>query len=117
MTGMSRSTGQAIGDLEHLRQSIADILTTPLGTRVMRREYGSLIPELIDQPLNGVTVTRLYAATATALIRWEPRVRLSRVQLALGSEPGSAVLDLEGSRVDGNAPLSLRVPLKMGATA
>lgn len=117
MTGMSRSTGLAIGDLEHLRQSIADILTTPLGSRVMRRDYGSLIPELIDQPLNGATVTRLYAATATALIRWEPRLRLSRVQLSLGSEPGSAVLDLDGVRVDSNAPLSLRVPLKRGAAA
>ncbi|WP_349616223.1 GPW/gp25 family protein [Azotobacter salinestris] len=117
MTGMSRSTGQAIGDLEHLRQSIADILTTPLGTRLMRRDYGSLIPELIDQPLNGATVTRLYAATATALIRWEPRLRLSRVQLSLGSAPGSAFLDLEGNRVDDNASFSLRVPLTMGASA
>jgi len=117
MTGMSRTTGLSIDDLEHLRQSIADILTTPLGARVMRREYGSLLPDLIDQPLNGVTITRLYAATAAALMRWEPRVRLSRVQLSLGSEPGSAVLDVQGNRVDANAPFSLRVPLSMGATA
>ncbi len=117
MTGMSRTTGLAIADLEHLRQSIADILTTPLGSRLMRRDYGSLLPELIDQPLHGVTVTRLYAASAAALMRWEPRLRLSRVQLTLGSAPGSAFLDIEGSEVDGNAPLSLRVPLKMGASA
>ncbi|MGV6473532.1 GPW/gp25 family protein [Azotobacter vinelandii] len=116
MTGMSRTTGQTIGDLEHLRQSIADILGTPIGSRVMRRDYGSLLPELIDQPLNGATVTRLYAATATALIRWEPRVRLARVQLAHGSEPGSAVLTLEGHYIDSNASLSLRVPLKLGAS-
>ncbi|MFC0708831.1 GPW/gp25 family protein [Azorhizophilus paspali] len=114
---MNRHTGDILGTEAHIAQSIGDILSTPIGTRVMRREYGSLVPELIDQPLNGATVTRLYAATATALIRWEPRVRLSRVQLALGSEPGSAVLNLEGTRVDGNAPFSLRVPLNRGASA
>jgi len=117
MSGMSRSTGQPIDDLEHLHQSIADILTTPLGSRAMRRDYGSLLPELIDQPLNGATVTRLYAAIATALIRWEPRLRLTRVQLSPGSTSGSAAIDLTGTHVDDNAPLSLRVPLSMGASA
>jgi hypothetical protein len=114
---MSRSTGRAIAEREHIRQSIADILTTPIGSRVMRREYGSLIPELIDQPLNGATTVRLYAATAAALLRWEPRVRLSRAQLSLGSAPGSAALDLDGSYVDSNEPFALSVPLRMGASA
>ena len=114
---MSRRTGLTITESEHLGQSVDDILTTPLGSRLMRRDYGSLIPELIDQPLHGTTVTRLYAATAAALMRWEPRLRLSRVQLVLGSVPGSAFLDIEGNRVDDNAPFSLSVPLKLGATA
>lgn len=36
------------------------ILATPMGSRVMRCEYGSLVPELLDHPLNGATVVRLY---------------------------------------------------------
>lgn len=114
---MNRTTGSAIDEPAHIRQSIADILTTPIGSRVMRREYGSLLPELIDQPLNGATIVRLYAATAAALMRWERRVRLSRVRLVLGSAPGSATLDLEGSFVDSNEPLALSVPLRLGASA
>ena len=114
---MNRATGSAIGEIEHIRQSIADILTTPIGSRVMRRDYGSLLPELIDQPLNGSTIVRLYAATAAALMRWEPRVRLSRVQLSLGSEPGSATLAVDGVEADSNLPFSLAVPLRMGASA
>ena len=51
MLGMNAHTGQALSGLDHLRQSIADILSTPLNTRVMRRDYGSRIPELIDQPI------------------------------------------------------------------
>ncbi|MGD7246543.1 GPW/gp25 family protein, partial [Ralstonia pseudosolanacearum] len=52
MTGMNSSTGRAIADRPHLAQSIGDILTTPIGSRVMRRDYGSEVPDLIDQPLN-----------------------------------------------------------------
>lgn len=35
---MDRTTGKAIGELAHLRQSVGDILTTPIGSRVMRHE-------------------------------------------------------------------------------
>lgn len=47
---MNRETGGAISTVEHIGQSISDILTTRLGTRVMRREYGSLLPDLVDHP-------------------------------------------------------------------
>jgi len=117
MIGMSRTTGRALSDSAHLAQSIGDILTTPLGSRVMRREYGSLLPDLIDAPFNDTTRLQAYAATAMALMRWEPRIRLSRVQLSLGEQPGQAYLDVEGSRTNSNEPLSLRVPLALGASA
>lgn len=43
-TGMNRDTGEAVNDIDHIRQSVRDILLTPVGTRVMRRRYGR--PEL-----------------------------------------------------------------------
>ncbi len=52
MRGTDANTGKALSGLEHLRQSVRDILTTPIGTRVMRREYGSQLYALIDAPLN-----------------------------------------------------------------
>lgn len=117
MIGMNASTGRAVADSQHLAQSIADVLTTPIGSRVMRREYGSQLIDLIDWPLNSATRLQAYAATAMALMRWEPRIRLSRVQLSLGDIAGQAILDLEGTRTDSNEPLSLRVPLSLGAAA
>jgi len=112
---MDARTGRAISGVDHLRQSIADILTTPIGSRVMRREYGSLIPELIDQPFNGATRMKLYGATATALMRWEPRIRLTRIELVQGADPGAYTLDLEVRRTD-VAPINeytrLTIPLR-----
>ncbi|KLX34739.1 baseplate assembly protein W [Escherichia coli] len=48
--GMNHSDGLTVTDLEHISQSIGDILRTPVGSRVMRRDYGSLLASMIDQP-------------------------------------------------------------------
>ena len=120
MSGLNRTTGRALDGPEHLSQSIADILTTPIGSRVMRRSYGSHLPELIDQPDNGTTRVRLYSATAGALMKWEPRLRLSRVRLFSGARPGQVLLDIEGLYTppgQRSSVLELRVPLQMGAAA
>ena len=79
MQGMNRNTGQPLSGIDHLRQSIIDILTTPVGSRVMRRDYGSRLYELVDAPMNRATLVDIYAATAEALLQWEPRLALKRV--------------------------------------
>ncbi len=94
--GMSRDTGQALGGFDHLRQSIQDILTTPVGTRVHRRDYGSRLPRLVDRPINRSLVSELVAATAEALDRWEPRLRLEKVVIDSVSAEGRIELSLVG---------------------
>jgi hypothetical protein len=82
MPGLSAATFRVLPEDPHLVQSINDILATPIGTRVMRREYGSDLPRLIDAPINGETLVDLFAATAEAIDRWEPRFALRRVEVA-----------------------------------
>lgn len=77
--GMNATTGRPLTGTEHLEQSIADILLTPIGTRVMRRDYGSRLLDLIDQNMTATTVAAVFAAVADALARWEPRFSLSRI--------------------------------------
>ena len=96
---MNRTTGETVTGVEHLRQSIVDILTTPLGTRIERRTYGSLVPDLIDQPDNQTTRLRLYAAVASALMRWEPRLRLTRIAVVSGPSAGQATVTLHGEHM------------------
>jgi hypothetical protein len=114
---MNAETGAPIEGAEHLAQSIGDILSTPIGSRVMLRDYGSLIPELLDQPRNAATKLQLLAAGAVAIARWEPRYRLARIQIAEG-EGGGAVAELEGEfleRPGANAFLRLTLPLRAAA--
>lgn len=96
MRGIDAVSGKAIAGVDHLRQSVVDILTTPIGSRVMRRDYGSQLPRLVDAPLNHSTIVDLYAATADALARWEPRFRLSNVGASMPS-PGVVVLTVTGT--------------------
>jgi uncharacterized protein len=94
MIGMDAHTGRTRAGLEHVRQSIQDILRTPIGTRVMRREYGSALFALVDAPMDAATTVEIVQATAGALARWEPRVRLQRVELA-DAAPGHLTLALD----------------------
>ncbi|HKY46147.1 MAG TPA: GPW/gp25 family protein [Pyrinomonadaceae bacterium] len=95
MRGTDANTGKPLAGIEHLRQSVRDILTTPIGSRVMRREYGSQLFAMVDAPLNRSTVMDLYAATAEALRRWEPRVSVTSIKASAPS-PGVVTLDLVG---------------------
>ncbi|WP_343629099.1 GPW/gp25 family protein [Comamonas aquatica] len=112
---MDRTTGRRISGIDHVRQSVADILTTPLGSRLERRNYGSLLPGLIDQPDNAHTRLRCYAAIASALMKWEPRLRVTRVGMTAGDRPGQATVDLQGDYL-GQA-VSLSAALQMRGSA
>lgn len=90
IVGMSRSTGSPISHIEHLRQSITDILTTPRGSRRMRPLYGSLLPRMVDLPVTKGTLSAMQAEIATAL---------GSRKDAAGREYGEPRFQLSGVRV------------------
>lgn len=107
MTGMDAATGRPLAGAAHLAQSIGDILNTPIGSRVMLREYGSALFELLDGPVNPLMRLRLFAATAVAIQRWERRIRLTRVALESASSDGSATLGITGETIEAGVPTEL----------
>jgi len=117
---MDRATGRRLDAIAHLQQSVADILATPIGSRVMRREYGSMVSALIDQPDNLATQTRVFSAIASALMRWEPRLQVQKIGMVRNPErAGRAEVHITGLYIGGPgrqaAPLALSVPLSGGA--
>jgi len=95
ITGMDRDTGKALSGRDHLEQSVTDILTTPIGTRVMNRDYGSNLFELVDTPVNKITIVDFYAATVGALLQWEPRIRVTKVA-CISPVPGVVQISVNG---------------------
>ena len=103
-SGVDGTTGQSLEGWPHVQQSIAVILTTPIGSRVMRRDFGSEVPALIDRPMTSQNILAVYAATTNALAprmvgnSWygEPRFRLRQCDLIEADETGSLTLNIGG---------------------
>ncbi|WP_254492879.1 GPW/gp25 family protein [Bartonella sp. B1099] len=105
-SGMDRTTGKPLSGIDHLRQSILDILTTRIGTRVMRRDYGSRIAELIDAPVNNALTVALYAAVAEALDKWEPRFKLQKIDCKM-CDDGKVSLSFAGIYLPSGKPITM----------
>lgn len=108
--GMNRNTGLTISDTEHISQSMRDILLTPVGSRVMRREYGSLLSALIDMPQTPALRLQIMVACYSAIQKWEPRIRLTAISFETG-EAGEMYVDITGARTDTGASVSTTLSL------
>ena len=109
MNGSSRLTGGALVGLDHIQQSIHDILSTPKGSRVMRRGYGIDLLPLVDRPVNQDFVVEAAAAVGGALAAWEPRIEVERVGVTAGAD-GRVTATVGYHTLDGT-PGSTEVPL------
>jgi len=116
MTGINAETGVAASGLTHLHQSVRDILSTPIGSRVMRRDYGSRLFELIDAPFTPALRVAIIAAAIEALLAWEPRLAISEVKLQSYS-PGYAVIDVVGEYIPEGREIVLSGVMIAGASA
>jgi hypothetical protein len=76
---------------EDVRQSIRIILGTSLGERVMRPDFGSGIRAFVFESISTTTLTLLRTRVEDALVRWEPRIRVERVEVALPHRSSSQV--------------------------
>lgn len=108
--GMNRNTGRAITDADHISQSVGDILRTPVGSRVMRRDYGSLLSAMIDQPQTAALELQIKVACYMALLKWEPRITLTSITTERQFD-GKMIVNLTGQLKDTGESLSLTLPV------
>lgn len=88
--GLARSAPGTVDGWGHVVQSLTDILATMVGTCVLRRDYGSILPRLVDEPMDDEGVLRIVMATAVAIAMWEPRIDVRQV-LVTQASPGGRV--------------------------
>ena len=103
---MNITTGTDISEIDHLKQSISNILTTPIGSRTMRRDYGSNLFNKIDHPVNGELIAEIYLDIVESLFIWEPRFELDQVAVQ-NIENGKITIDLEGSFLSNGEKITL----------
>lgn len=101
MATINAATGTVIGDDADIRQSITTIVTTPIGTRVMRRPFGCILFELVDSPATPRGALRLIAAVADAVGRWETRVRFVSATVIPAADGRTTLSVVCQKKVDG----------------
>jgi uncharacterized protein len=82
-----------------VRRSIALILGTAKGERVMRPDFGSNLHRLLFAPNNGATRAAVEFEVREALLLWEPRIEVLDVAAHAAGERGEAILVDIGCRV------------------
>jgi len=74
MKGTDHNTGKVISGIAHIVQSLSRLLSTPIGSCVMLRDYGCYAFELIDNPADESNRLKLFTAITDAILKWETRV-------------------------------------------
>lgn len=110
---MDQHTGAAISGEADIIQSIGRILSTPIGSRIMRRSFGSRLLDLQDVPLTPRSRILWVAATAGAIRRWEDRITVEHVAVSAPGAPGAVHLTITGHRTDvpGRPAITLKIPV------
>ena len=70
-------------DLEVIMQSIYVILNTPKGSRVWQPEFGCGVMTYIWDLADDKTIDKMRSEIESALLRWEPRINVTSVEVYL----------------------------------
>ncbi|MCX2722612.1 GPW/gp25 family protein [Roseibium salinum] len=98
MSGLDRTTFRLTDNLAHTLQSVEVILSTNIGSRVMRRPFGGGVAELLGRAMQPRLFALIQQLVGTAIDLWEPRLSVRRVSFAGSADEvrlGSATIVIE----------------------
>lgn len=95
-TGVDARTGKVLRGRAHLDQSIAKIVTTAIGERVMRLDFGCGLVRQIGRNIHAAFLLHLYGDLIAAVHRWEPEARIKHVRLVSVERTGGYAFAIGG---------------------
>ena len=101
-----------VSGMEKIKKNIVHILLTGVGERVMRRDYGGGLRQLVHDPNNDALRAIIQHQIAKSIGEWEPRVLLQDVTVT--QEQGTLVVRLSYVIRRTQQPQSLSVLLGLG---
>lgn len=70
----TESSLELVYNEDAINKSIVNILGTRKGSRVFRRRFGSFVNDILFDPMDAVSVSRLKREIIDAIGEWEPRI-------------------------------------------
>ena len=96
--------------VDAIEQSIKLILTTPVGSRFMQREFGSRLDEIVGEANDIIFITLCKQFIKEALKKHEPRIEIKDVSVSLENENGLAYIGIIYRIVAFGDTLSINLP-------
>lgn len=114
--GFDRTTGkiEMATDEEDVRQSLHILLSTSIGERILEPRYGCNLSRFLFEPLDTSLRTYIKDVVRDAILYFEPRVVLERVQVKAESSEGRLIIDVEYRIPATNTRTNLVFPFYLG---
>lgn len=108
-----RATGgvSVASGAEKVRQDLRALLATHLAERPLLRDFGTRLRSLVHDPVDDVLVDVAVRQVEQAVLRWEPRVTVTSVDVERDPDRGEVQLVLTYRHVPEQASDRLAVPL------
>jgi phage baseplate assembly protein W len=97
---------------EKLKQNLIQLLLTGIGERVMCRDYGGGLRQLVHDPNNDALRAIVQHQITKSIGQWEPRVQVQG--MAITQEDGTLFIELFYTIRQTQQPQSLSVPIGLG---
>ena len=96
---------------DELAESMRLILMTAYGERPMRPEFGCAIHDYVFAPVDSTTAGRIAFEVRASLTRWEPRIDVEDVEVAIDrDDPSTLLITISYSPRGTNDPRNLVFP-------
>lgn len=107
------ATGQvaAASGEDKVRQDLQVLLATRLGERPLLRDYGTRLPSLVHDPNDDILADIAVRQTTEALLRWEPRVTVTAIDIERHADQGEVRLVIAYQFIPEQTAGRLIVPL------
>lgn len=76
---LNQATAQTqplVVDVDAVKQSLVNILRTRKGERLFNPEFGAQLDDLLFEPIDDITASRILAAVVQGISRWDPRLEV-----------------------------------------
>jgi phage baseplate assembly protein W len=82
------ATVNLVEDEEDITESLIILLSTSLGERVMRHDYGSNLSDILFESINITTLTMISNRLKRAILFHEPRIKVEKIDITPNANEG-----------------------------
>lgn len=102
---------------ESIRDSIWLVLSTAKGERVMRPDFGCGIHDMVFAPNNAGTRGRIEIDVREALLKWEPRIIIDKLEVSAGDRGALIIIQIDYRVRTTNSRFNLVYPFYLERSA